>query len=119
MQPEEDDPWAYQSTEEEWDDVARMAYAVLFTWGYDYDRTDGGVDGIGKRDGDEGGKPATSLVCVSASDFVDGVPVPDNTPVEDVEEENPDSAAPAALYERGRAALALCAALAAAFAVSA
>ena len=117
MQPEEDDPWAYQSTEEEWDDVARMAYAVLFTWGYDYDRTDGGVDGIGKRDGDEGGKPATSLVCVSASDFADGVSVPDNTPVED--EENPDSAALPALYERGRAALALCAALAAAFAVSA
>lgn len=109
----------YQTTEEEWDDAARMAYAVLFTWGYDYDRTDGGgVDGIGKRDrDDEGGKPATSLVCVSASDFADGVSVPDNTPTEDGE--TPDSAAPATLGEGARAAFALCAALAVAFAVSA
>ena len=94
----EDSPSNYQTTEEEWDDVAKMAWAVLLTWGYD-DR------------GDEDGKPATSLVCVSASDFAEGVKVPDNTP-----EEEPENAAPA-LLERGRAAFALFAALAAGLAV--
>ena len=94
----DDRPETSQTTEEEWDDVAKMAWAVLLTWGYD-DR------------GDEDGKPATSLVCVSASDFAEGVKVPDNTP-----EEEPENAAPA-LLERGRAAFALFAALAAGLAV--
>ena len=96
-----DSPETFQTTEQEWDDVAKMAWAVLVTWGYD-DR------------GDEDGKPATSLVCVSASDFAEGVKVPDDAP-----EGEPENAAPGALLEQGRAALAMCVALAVWLAVAA
>ncbi|RYP41122.1 hypothetical protein DL767_001283 [Monosporascus sp. MG133] len=102
-----------------WEAQLRKTYAVLLTWGYG-DGDGGDADGrrvcngypwlpthASTTVGGVDGRPATSLVCVSATDYDDGVRMPDDVPQEKEEEEG-ENAAPALLTSAGGAgALAL------------